>query len=513
MNEKPKGKLRWRLLRWGLIALAILATLAAALVTEENWRGKRAWENYQRDAKARGERLDIASVIPPAVPDDQNFFCAPIVAEALEQIRKDDSDHSGQSSYRMNLNIFRGDSENLPKHGGDWQKGSLTDLKEWQTYFRNFAQTPEGKTNGFPVAATPQSPAADVLLALSTFDPVVKELRAALQRPDARLPLNYEDGFDGVGQLIPYLANVKRCGQFFQLHALAELGDSQGGAALDDVKSLLGVNDSLRNQPFLISHLVRIAVMAITLQPVYEGLAQQRWNDSQLKELEETLARQDFLADFDTAMRGEKVCAIQAFEKQRLTREIKTFDDSHGTNRIITTSLRWMPSAYFYQNELAVVQMHAKYILPLVDQTNRIISPAGYRKTIPAVEAQLKHCFAPYQAQALMNASASSAGVTKTAKIQAQVDLARVACALERYRLANGAYPESLAALTPQFIAQLPHDLINGQPLHYHSTEDGRFVLYSIGWDEKDDGGKVVLTKKGSVDSKQGDWVWQYPEK
>ena len=47
------------------------------------------------------------------------------------------------------------------------------------------------------------------------------------------------------------------------------------------------------------------------------------------------------------------------------------------------------------------------------------------------------------------------------------MDLARVAIALERYRLAHGAYPESLDVLAPQFIAQLPHDIINGQPLHY----------------------------------------------
>ena len=45
MKEKPKSKWYWWLLRWGLIGLAMLATLAAILVTEENWRGKRDWEN------------------------------------------------------------------------------------------------------------------------------------------------------------------------------------------------------------------------------------------------------------------------------------------------------------------------------------------------------------------------------------------------------------------------------------------------------------------------------------
>ncbi|HEX4350305.1 MAG TPA: hypothetical protein VH251_07950, partial [Verrucomicrobiae bacterium] len=84
MNDKPKSKWYWRLLRRGLIGLAVLVTLVAVLVTEENWRGKRDWEVYKREAEARGDRLDVASVIPPAVPDDQNFFCAPIVASAFE---------------------------------------------------------------------------------------------------------------------------------------------------------------------------------------------------------------------------------------------------------------------------------------------------------------------------------------------------------------------------------------------------------------------------------------------
>ena len=70
-----------------------------------------------------------------------------------------------------------------------------------------------------------------------------------------------------------------------------------------------------------------------------------------------------------------------------------------------------------------------------------------------------------------------------------------MAIALERYRLAHGEYPESLDVLAPQFMAKLPHDIINGQPLHYRRTSDGQFVLYSVGWNETDDGGVVGFTK------------------
>jgi hypothetical protein len=503
----------WRTLRWALVGVAVLVTLLALLVTEENWRGKRDWENYKRAAEARGERFDLASLVPP-VPDDQNFFCAPIVADALKWHGEQHTDaseaHDVDVIHQMNFNIWRGDSDLWPTQGGNWLKGTLTDLKQWQTYFRNFSQSPEAKTNGFPIAAQPQTPAADVLLALSVFNPALEELRQASLRPHARIPLNYENGFDAASELLPWLATMKRCAQFLQLRSLAELQDGQGAPALADIKLLFRVSDCVREQPFLISHLVRIAMTAINLQPIYEGLAQHRWSEAQLVELEQLLMQQDYLADFEFAMRGEKITAIATFEKQRLTREMKYAEESHGTNQITTISYRFMPSAYFYRNELEFAQLHQQFILPLVDLTNRMVAPAALRRTQAAVDAQLKHCFPLYKAQGLMVIPAISACVAKIAKIQAQVDLARTACALERFRLAHGEYPATLDALVPQFIAALPHDVINGQPLHYHRTDEGKFVLYSVGWDEKDDGGKIFLTKTGAVDQKKGDWVWQY---
>jgi hypothetical protein len=80
--------------------------------------------------------------------------------------------------------------------------------------------------------------------------------------------------------------------------------------------------------------------------------------------------------------------------------------------------------------------------------------------------------------------------------------------------LAHGKYPESPDALTPQFLAKLPHVVINGQPLKYRRA-DSAFVLYSVGWNETDEGGKVELAKGKNPrpDQDKGDWVWTYPAK
>ena len=110
---------------------------------------------------------------------------------------------------------------------------------------------------------------------------------------------------------------------------------------------------------------------------------------------------------------------------------------------------------------------------------------------------------------------ALSAIAQKSAFAQTTADEAVLACALERYRLAKGEFPETLAALNPQFIQSMPHDIITGEPLKYRRKENGQFILYSVGWNETDDSGKVIMNdKEKAIDITQGDWVWpEYPEK
>lgn len=61
--------------------------------------------------------------------------------------------------------------------------------------------------------------------------------------------------------------------------------------------------------------------------------------------------------------------------------------------------------------------------------------------------------------------------------------------ALHAYRDTHGAYPERLQDLVPELLDTLPMDLADGQPLRYRRT-DGGYLLYSVGYDGKDDGGQ-----------------------
>jgi hypothetical protein len=80
---------------------------------------------------------------------------------------------------------------------------------------------------------------------------------------------------------------------------------------------------------------------------------------------------------------------------------------------------------------------------------------------------------------------------------QVQDNLA-VAFALARYKADRGGYPKELAELAPKYLARVPGDVFSCKPLVYRSGGGG-YVLYSVGVNGRDDGGR------GSSDTPKGD--------
>jgi len=521
--------IRWlfyqRNLRRTLFGLACLITLISLVYAEEDWRGWHAWQIFKQEWEAKGERFDFASVVPPPVPDEQNFALTPIVASSYLFIL----DKNGHRISPLNTNVVNRLNMTAvhnnagPTNGtGNWQQFTMSDLSVWQNYYRALAV----QTNEFSVPSQPQSPAADVLQALSKYDSGIEELREASRLPSSRFPLNY-DSESPSAILLPHLTALRTCSQTLQLRCLAELQNGQPEKAIADVKLALQLADKIHTEPFLISHLVRIRMVNLTLQPIYEGLAEHKWSDAQLVELDAELAKLDFLADYKLSMRGEMGC--QGGEADRLRRHPEQLEGLNGMNdgeggvinQLLPGKLvvHLIPTGWFYQNQLRCARVMVDYYLPVADVNRGTVSPAEFRRGNAALFAETKTATPFNMLERLMLPALGV--VRKFACGQESVDLARVAIALERYRLAHGEYPKSLDVLAPQFIAKLPHDVINDQPLHYHRTSDpssqrsdaasGQFVLYSVGWNETDDGGVVSLTKKGYLDISTGDWVWRYP--
>lgn len=511
----------WRNLRRLLFGVVCFITLIALFYAEENWRGKWAWKNYQRAAEARGEKLDLAALAPPPVPDDQNFAMTPLWVEEISSILGMEKaklwyDENriaalGHTNFVQPLNLpieLPGrdlESPNLPV--GDWRLAKKTDLGSWQHYYRQLAE----KTNFFPVATAPQTPAQDVLLALSRYDGTIEELRRASQLPYARFPITYTNEVKA-RIVLPHLSSLKGLTRMLCLRASAELQADQPDQALADFKLMFRLSAALQIEPFLISHLVNIAMFNLELQSIWEGLADRKWNDRQLLALDTELARLDFLASYQLAIRGERANIVDSIDylRRRPNRIEEYLELTDLDETIMPRLVQIGPSGWFEQNKLALCRFMTDTYLPIVNLKDRTYSATnGAKAETDLVELTSRRTPYNWLSRKIMPALASAS--TKFVQAQAATDLARVAIALERHRLALGEFPATLAALEPQFIAKLPHDVMNGQPLKYRRMADGSFILYSVGWNETDDGGEVALSEKGKVPlMTQGDWVWRY---
>jgi hypothetical protein len=167
-----------------------------------------------------------------------------------------------------------------------------------------------------------------------------------------------------------------------------------------------------------------------------------------------------------------------------------------------------MPNGWMYQEQVAYHRARGQ-LLPAWTPEGSKMQSVRIHQIGHDVAPLWNHCF-------LSNLLLQSISwlLTETALAQTRNDEALLACALERYRLANDQFPETLDALSPQYLAAIPADVITGQSLKYRRTDDGQFQLYSVGWNGKDDGGKMGMNKEGNApDDTQGDWVWpQYPD-
>jgi hypothetical protein len=521
MNESPSTSgsprlptiahfFRWlfsrSLLGCALVGLAGLATLIALVCTEENWRGKRAWERYKHELEAQGEKLDLEAYIPPPVPDEQNFAMTPFLAPLFDfnpEPRKE-----GQSRWRDTNGFNRANSLSLSKPNlptaeyhpdRTWRR--MTDLPAWALAL---SRTPNQTPAASPPSLTRAQAATEVLRTLEKYSPILEELRGASQRSYARFNVRYDAEF-APAILLPHLAVMKNAAFLFQLRACAELAQDRTDQAWSDTRMAMCLADTIKDEPFLISKLVQVAIVQLSIQPIWEGLAEHKWSDTQLVEMEQRLGKISLRPD--VVMRGERAFGILTIDQVRNQRL-----GPDGSPSQLSGLLSPLLSGFYSQNQLSLAHLYQQFMLPSVDAPDQRIYPSRAVANEAALNQAIASGFRPYNLFARLLLPAITGAERKCAFGQTRVNEAIVACTLERYRLAQGQFPDSLEPLSPRFLEKLPHDIITGAPLVYHRTPNGQFILYSVGWNEKDDGGMVVMNKakQPSSDLTQGDWVWQY---
>ncbi len=382
----------WRGIRRILIVLAWAVTILGLFYGEEDWRGRRAWNQYRDAAAARGLSLDWSAYIPKPVPDDQNFAATPFLNSLVQ--RTNEGEVLTNDLWRRAINNIS--ETNITKDHGHRH---FTDLVAWQKasvalQSGELKRQHEFETDITDLAA--RAAAAPVVLEGMKPDAAVfAELRAASRREYSRYAVVY-DSENPWNTLVPHLAKIKQTVQRLNLQACAELAAGQSDQALADVKLMLPLADSIKSEPFLISYLVRVACDQIAIQPVWEGLAEQRWTDAQLQELQARFSSYDFLADMEQSLKAERAegnLTADLVSKKGIAYVADTWSSDNNQDPFSKVFFyvigKAMPSGWYDRDKLNYNKLFDMHFEGVVDLAAKTVSPRKEALNVDQVERQI----------------------------------------------------------------------------------------------------------------------------
>ncbi|MGY8673880.1 MAG: hypothetical protein ACKVHO_14990, partial [Verrucomicrobiia bacterium] len=480
--------------------LAIAATGIALFYTFENWRWKRAWENYVHQQKAAGTWVD-EKVVP--VPDAENYAMIPLF-------------HRGVGPEKFNVPNFSltrtNDATGLFSFRGNWHRAEAVNLEALQTYYRGGTNFPTGLdwdrdigrylkqlANGemganvqFPNSEKPQSAAEDVLLALSIYADDLAQLSDEMDRPYTQFLKSYERQ----NIVTRHLAMVKGVCSVLRTRATAHLAAGHIDQSVSDVLDSYRISDRMTQEPLLINWLVRLAALEITHHGLWEGLRSRRWEESQIKNTQDELARMDLFDHLRICLRTERTLFGEQMKQLAKSRRIEAWDSFNGDFD------RFAPSGWFYSS---AIEMGLS-----VDELDK---SCAARASFPDLNSSSTRTSLWKQKPTGRNYLARTMWLgmhsvwAKLCRAQTTANMAMTACALERYFLQHSSYPAKLDELVPGFLPSVPIDHADGNALRYRRSQDGRYRIYSIGIDGIDENGKLL-----SPQNLGKEWVWCYAQ-
>ncbi len=493
----PFSKKLARYARRTLLTLVVLATLVAGFVIEENWRGGRAWQEYAARQAALGDPVDVFPA-PSSLPPERNFMKTPVLDRVL--FAQDGSEE---------LEVFeRMGSPKVP--GGSfqaWRAGRLSDLAAVAGI-----KTPEGADAAAARAA--YLAGADAILAANAqaeMLAVLEELRQAVPaRTESQVvrPVAITRAMPPDVPL-PRLLVVRNLSSRLAVDACAALASGRHEQGWLDAMALVRLTRGFTDLPdgCLLESMAGGLFAQYVSQPVYEAWVRRSWTEAQWTRLQEELAKVTPLRSLERSLRVERAFVVNSFENVPVRKILLQNTASGETYPWWARSLEFIPG-WVYRNKIAAAE-DLNQRTALLGQS----STPGFLARLREDDARRERLRGPTTpANVLMQAATPDyRKVTDSAlRAESTVALTRAVCALERHRLARGQYPETLAELVPAFLAAVPIDVIDGQPLRYRRLADGTFKLYSIGLNGTDDDGAPSDWKTGEG-PRHGDWCWPQP--
>jgi hypothetical protein len=424
--------------RW-LLAAAAAATIIAAAWVEEDFRGQRALERFEKECADEGKPLEYDFYKPAPVANAQNMFRAPVLARFF---------NCGEDDLPAWVAYERGKPPlaDMAKVLGNWREGTRSDLK---AIYGILGKDPRPGPDAGPGAA-----AGLILDALRGIQPDLDAVGAAARdRPQSQIAFG--------NFMLPSFRALRFFSRALALRAVAEIELGRSDDAFRDVYASLRLAEGAERFPHHISLLMSNVIVSLSLQPLWEGCVRESWSDGQLRSFQELFSRIHPLRELPAAFAaGRAAYAVGYIKDSR-----KPF---------------WMPEGWWKINVVRFFQLHAGggdplWFDPAIEQINLTTVQQS-----DALIDKLKSSYSPFDWLIRHEAWGTQIAVL-AAYEHNQLTVARAACALERYRLLHGRYPAELSALVPAFLESVPLDVVDRNPLHYQCADGRHPRLYSIG--------------------------------
>jgi hypothetical protein len=473
-----------------LLGFAVLGVLGLWL---EHERTKARLAAFKADLVARGEKLAIADHVPklpPALSNAAPDFIA--AANRLTELKAE------WQPSRMRL-VAPG------KARVTWQQAELPTEKEPDIW-------------------------PFITAHVEDYRPLLAEMATALERPEMVVNLDYTKGFN---LLLPHLAKVKHSAVLLANAALVDLHTEQPSQAFTNLLALVRLT-RLQEEPLLIFQLVRIACGHIAVTATWEALQFPGWQDGQLFALQREWQAWDVQRGWLASANMERAYGSDIFAQCRgnpamlsmldwsgsaSTPSGKSFfaelwdDPEEAARRALHFTVMAGWTLWFsYDDERWSLDQHQIWL----DGTRQALKADAFAPANNRTIAASKPFETPPMTKLVsrMVLPALSRTHQKFAIFETHRRLTFTAILLHRHRLKHGKFPASLGALVPEFLAEVPRDFMDGQPLRYRLEPDGQFRLWSVGEDFKDDGGDPTPVGAQSYNPfdwlKGRDWVWPH---
>jgi hypothetical protein len=325
-----------------------------------------------------------------------------------------------------------------------------------------------------PARTEPLDEATKNLIArhISDNQQTLKLLHKGAAAEHFRYPVDLSAGFHA---LLPGLSDIREAAMLLKVEAVLHAENGEPKLATESVISGLGLARSLAKEPVLISQLVRIACQALAVSILEQVVNRTELTDQQLADLSRCMANAENLSDISVAFVGERCMGISFFtEPESFVGGVQTPPS---------------PSFWLYR-ATGLADKSTLLYLDFMDDYVRLfqLPPHEREKEADAIEAKVE---ATPKIYILLHTFMPALGRVTTLDVRgiAQLRTGRVGLAIQRYRLATGMLPDALADLVPTYLDAVPKDPFDGNDLRYKKLDTG-FVVYSIGEDRSDDGGK-----------------------